>query len=255
MKNFKKLLVENELGSASAQPHATIEKSADLLTIKFSNKELYPADQHQQAEEVKEVLVEGRKPMKFKKKKPAAAKTPSGLPQLGMPTKNRPLKEEVEGPSEEAKEEMASSGMAYKDKFEALLKEFGVEKISELSDEEKIEFFNTLDDIHVSKEESGEGDDVKISDDSASLEFKGELNTDMTPAKQEALEEALRIIYNVLKEEETVEVPVDAEAEVKVEEDKIVVEIPLESPKEVISQPEAEVLAEAFNAIKLILRK
>lgn len=69
--------------------------------------------------------------------------------------------QEVVTEAEESVEEekIKDSEMSYKDKFEMLMKEFGVEKITELSDEKKKEFFNKLDDIHVSDEEEKAGDE------------------------------------------------------------------------------------------------
>lgn len=66
---------------------------------------------------------------------------------------------EVVTEAEHSEEEIKNSEMSYKDKFEMLMKEFGVEKITELSDEQKKEFFNKLDDIHVSDEEEKAGDE------------------------------------------------------------------------------------------------
>jgi hypothetical protein len=54
-------LVEQLLGSAAAKPHATVAKGADIMEPKIENKDVYTSDQHSQAEEVKEVIVEGAK--------------------------------------------------------------------------------------------------------------------------------------------------------------------------------------------------
>jgi hypothetical protein len=151
-------------------------------------------------------------------------------------------------------------GLEYKEKFEVLLKHFGAEKISDLSDEDKKEFFNTLDSVHTSKDEmKSDGAEVQVSDKSAVLTLpKGKDKVEVSEKEEEALKEAFRVVRRVLSgsslnEEESVEVPMDAEAEVKVEEDKIVIEIPVESPKEEISEEEAEELQEALDVINYIL--
>jgi hypothetical protein len=62
MKNKKlQALLENALGSAAAKPHATVARSADIMQPSLDNAKVYTADQHMQAEEVKEVIVEGIK--------------------------------------------------------------------------------------------------------------------------------------------------------------------------------------------------
>jgi hypothetical protein len=257
MKKYKEVLVEQSLGSAAAKPHATVEKGADILKINFGNKDLYPAEEHKQAEEVKEVIVEGVKYF---------------VPKRLLKEEETKSESSEAAPSEEVKAEMAESEMPYKDKFEALLKEFGVSKISELSDEKKTEFFNTLDEIHVSKEESGESSEaaplpeapeqeVLISESvvKAKIKTKGKKpKKSVTKKEMATLQESLRTIYGIfasrtLREEETVEVPVDVEADVKVEGDKLVVEIPVESPKEMISEPEAAELQESLNTILSVL--
>jgi hypothetical protein len=151
-------------------------------------------------------------------------------------------------------------GLEYKEKFEVLLKHFGAEKISDLSDEDKKEFFNTLDAVHTSKDEMKSADaSVQVSDKSAVVTLPKETDSvGVAPEAEEALKEAFRVVRRVLSgsslnEEESVEVPMDAEAEVKVEEDKIVIEIPVESPKEEISEEEAEELQEALDVINFIL--
>jgi hypothetical protein len=151
-------------------------------------------------------------------------------------------------------------GLEYKEKFEILLKHFGAEKISDLLDDEKKEFFETLDAVHTSKDEIESADaNVQISDKSAIVTLPKENDDiEVAPEAEEALKEAFRSVRRILSgsslnEEESVEVPMDAEAEVKVEEDKIVIEIPVESPKEEISEEEAEELQEALDVINFIL--
>jgi hypothetical protein len=74
------------------------------------------------------------------------------------------------------------------------------------------------------------------------------------------LQEALRTIHSLvstgtLNEEETVEVPVDAEARVEVEGDKLVIELPVESPVQEVSEEAAEAISEAVSLASLILNE
>jgi hypothetical protein len=54
----KESLGESELGSAAAEPVHT-EKAPKEHTPEIENSDVYPADEHEQAEEVEEVIVEG----------------------------------------------------------------------------------------------------------------------------------------------------------------------------------------------------
>jgi hypothetical protein len=103
--------------------------------------------------------------------------------------------------------------------------------------------------------------EVKKSENSIRIEIpvKAEHKEELSIDKEDevALQEAFRLVYSIFKaknltEAETVEVPVDTEAEVKKEGDKIVIEIDIESPKEKISEEEAEVLQEAINFLSYI---
>jgi hypothetical protein len=54
----KKVLKETELGSAAAEPVATSDAAAKEETPSVTNKDVFPADEHKQTEEVKEVIVQ-----------------------------------------------------------------------------------------------------------------------------------------------------------------------------------------------------
>jgi hypothetical protein len=89
--------------------------------------------------------------------------------------------------------------------------------------------------------------EVMVSSDTIRIEIPvdgKELSSEVSEEKMEELKESLRRIHTIfssrLNEEESVEVPMDAEADVKVEGDKLVIEIPVESPKEVISSEESK---------------
>jgi len=55
--DLKPVLVESELGNAAAKPVHTEEKPEEH-TPEIENSDVYPADEHEQAEEVEEVIVE-----------------------------------------------------------------------------------------------------------------------------------------------------------------------------------------------------
>jgi hypothetical protein len=76
----------------------------------------------------------------------------------------------------------------------------------------------------------------------------------------EALQEAFRTLYrlldgNVLNEGEEVSIPEDSEAEVKVEDGVLVIEIPLHNPKEEVSEEDAQELQEAVAVISYLLKE
>jgi hypothetical protein len=60
---------------------------------------------------------------------------------------------------------------------------------------------------------------------------------------------------SLIKEEETVEVPVDAEAEVKIEDEKITIEIPLEKEPEAVSSEQLEVVQECVAIIGHVFKE
>jgi hypothetical protein len=181
-------LKEEELGSAAAEPvHDNGE--AKELTPKVSNDEVYTADAHKQAEDVKEVVVEN---------------------------------EEV--PSVEVAPAM-----------EAPVADVAVEETPSISiSTDKVEIT-----IPVSADHS--------------------VNTDsVTPEQEEQLAEAFAAVYKVfakkpLNEEETVEVPENAEAEVEVEDGKLVITINVDQPETEVTADDQEKLDNAVEVIESVL--
>jgi len=106
---------------------------------------------------------------------------------------------------------------------------------------------------------------VEISDNSITITIpvsnKEGVATEFLPEEQEALEESFRTVYRslsprTLSEEESVEVPSDAEANVKFEDGKLVIEISTgETPSEEITQDQADALNEAIAVISYILKE
>jgi hypothetical protein len=228
-KEYKKLLIERK--------GVTVEKEPETLKISIGNDSVFDKDSHKQSEEVGYVLVEG------------------------SPVRRIFLEAEIL-----ANELEALEGMTYPEKFEALLKVFGAEKISDLSDEKKKEFFNTLDEVHVSKEESGEVEvphkqaEISVSESSVVISIPAEgLSEELDSDSEEILQECLRIIHSKLSQtslsEETVSVPSEAEAEITFSGDSIVIELPIESPKSEVSEEEAEEINEAVSMAGLLLEK
>jgi hypothetical protein len=228
-KEYKKLLIERK--------GVTVEKEPETLKISIGNDSVFDKDSHKQSEEVGYVLVEG------------------------SPVRRIFLEAEISANELEALERMT-----YPEKFEALLKVFGAEKISDLSDEKKKEFFNTLDEVHVSKEESGEVEvphkqaEISVSESSVVISIPAEgLSEELDSDSEEILQECLRIIHSKLSHtslsEETVSVPSEAEAEISFSGDSIVIELPIESPKSEVSEEEAEEINEAVSMAGIILEK
>jgi hypothetical protein len=181
-------LKEEELGSAAAEPvHDNGE--AKELTPKVSNDEVYTADTHEQAEDVKEVVVEN--------------------------------------------EEVPSVEVA--PAVEAPVADVAVEETPSISiSTDKVEIT-----IPVSADHS--------------------VNTDsVTPEQEEQLAEAFAAVYKVfakkpLNEEETVEVPENAEAEVEVEDGKLVVTIHVDQPETEVTADDQEKLDNAVEVIESVL--
>jgi hypothetical protein len=108
--------------------------------------------------------------------------------------------------------------------------------------------------------------EVMVTDNSIRIEIpvsSGEQAvTEISPEASDALKEALRVVYEILgstklneNEDGTVEVPADAEADVKVEGDKLVVEIPVDRPIEEINSEDSGALKEALLVISSILKE
>jgi hypothetical protein len=107
--------------------------------------------------------------------------------------------------------------------------------------------------------------EVTVTDTSIKIEIpvsgSEEVASEVSEESAEALKEAFRVVYGILSgkplnEEESVEVPMDAEADVKVEKDKIVIEIPVgQKPIDEISQEQNEKLQEALSVISYILKE
>jgi hypothetical protein len=107
--------------------------------------------------------------------------------------------------------------------------------------------------------------EVTVTDTSIKIEIpvsgSEEVASEVSEESAEALKEAFRVVYGILSgkplnEEESVEVPMDAEADVKVEEDKIVIEIPVgQKPIDEISEEQNEKLQEALSVISYILKE
>jgi hypothetical protein len=106
--------------------------------------------------------------------------------------------------------------------------------------------------------------EIKISSDSIVVEIPladtEVASSSLSDKELTVVGEALRVIYSKLQtknlnESETVEIPVDAEVEVEVENDKIVIEIPTESPKEEVLETDAEAISEALTIISALLKE
>jgi hypothetical protein len=107
--------------------------------------------------------------------------------------------------------------------------------------------------------------EVLLTDNSIRIEIpivSGENVVDEFSSEEaDALQEAFRTVYRILgtgvltENEESVEVPMDAQADLKIEGDKLVVEIPLENPVEEITQDAADALQEAISVISFLLKE
>ena len=90
MKNKKlQRLVEELLKSEVAEPVATEEREPRTLKVKLNNTDVYPKDEHEQKEEVEEVLVEGMRGRPSNKAKRAA---PKGVTVVGKDGKLQVIK-------------------------------------------------------------------------------------------------------------------------------------------------------------------
>ncbi len=108
--------------------------------------------------------------------------------------------------------------------------------------------------------------EILVTDTSIRIEIpvhKGEKPVEELGAEAgEAMVEALRVVYEILggknlneAEDGSVELPADAKAEVKIEGDKMIVEIPVERPVEEVSKDEAEALKEAALVLASVLKE
>jgi hypothetical protein len=242
------LLEEVALGSVAAEPVATSDAPAKEATPDVTNKDLFPAEEHKQTEEVKEVIVEG---VKFR--------IPRHL-----------LKEEVIS-AQEASELFLDISQTAGMVSEFLSANPGAEIPSEIL--EKIgEFKGILHGVHETLGGAQEAPvlpqadaDVQIGQDSAKISLPAgeEVKTELSPTEMTAVQESLRTISYILSgkrlnEEESVEVPtgeqpVEVKEEIVDGEKKVVIELEVSEPKEEVSKEEAEVLQEAINIINFVL--
>jgi hypothetical protein len=246
-----KALVE-ELGSAAAKPHATVAKSADISEPKIANKDVYGSDEHMQAEEVKEVIVESElgaaaaKPVATKEGEGKSVKVSLSNSHV-YPAAEHKQTEEIQAVIVESFLEASKGlleGLNYDTKKYTV--EYLIEQVGLLEGEEET--------VEIPTDAQA---DVEIED--------GKLVIELPIAQEEivdsevgaaVIQEALKGIYAIfasrLNEEGSVEIPADAEAEVKVEDEKLVIEIPTEMPEQV-SDEQIEALQEHINLITLAL--
>jgi hypothetical protein len=216
-KKVQKLL--EELGSAAAKPSGVEHREGKTLKVSFGNSAVYSADVHMQAEEVESVIVES-------------------------------YLDAAKGILE------AFDYDTQKYTFSHLAEAVGfIPSATLLNEEESVEVQPDAE-----AEVSVEGDKLVIEIPLAP-ESVGELDEFGAPVAQQVMQESFRNIYRVLSsklnEEESVEVPADAEAEVKVEEDKLVIEIPLESEvdAEEVSEEQVEAIQEQIRVIRKLLKE
>jgi len=244
----KEVVVESEeLGSAAAEPvHDGSE--AKEHTPEVTNKDILVG---QHAEEVKEVIVEAGDPAYQAKFKALLAKHGVKSPAELKGEKKAAFFKQVDA-MHVSKEEKKKNLKEDEEKVEIEVEDGKVE-VEVPAEEKAVEAAPEAVEVAVTAEPV-----VKVSDEAIHIEIPA------TPAEEapvasekeaEALKEAFRTVYSILKhksllEEETVEVPADAEAEVKVEEDKIIVHIPTaEAPESKVSSEEAAELKEAVKFI------
>jgi len=103
--------------------------------------------------------------------------------------------------------------------------------------------------------ESSSEPEIMVGDDKIVIEIPavGKISAPEGEAMEE-LQEAIKTIFRLiskstLNEEETVEVPEDAEAEIEIEDGKLIVTIPTAATKEEVSQEEGEAIYEAISVI------
>jgi len=87
------------------------------------------------------------------------------------------------------------------------------------------------------------------------------LTKEFSAEEEEALQEALRTVYrsflnsSISESEELSKVPENAEAEIKIENKKLIVEMFLENPSDEITQHQADLLEEAVSVIAYLLKE
>jgi hypothetical protein len=252
-------LTESELGDAAAEPVHT-DAPAKEHTPEVENKDILVG---QHADEVKEVVVESEHKLEVSKPEEQQYKVeeeiaPTDAPEAVVKTEVK-SGEIVVQPHDHADAE----GKQVRDELHEELGDAAAEPVhTDAAAKEQtpeVENKDILVGQHAEEvEEASESEEtvevatdvkpeVMVSSDTIRIEIPvegKELSSEVSEEKMEELKESLRRIHTIfssrLNEEESVEVPMDAEADVKVEGDKLVIEIPVESPKEVISSEESK---------------
>jgi hypothetical protein len=263
-------------GDAAAKPEATKEGEGSSQEPKEDNAGIYPSDEHEEKEEVKEIVVEtGDKlevsnpvEQQYEVEKEIA---PSDAPEPTVKTtvKGGEVKVDKHDHSDEEgkkvraeviEEEVTSKGEVAKTDNEATKEGDG--KSEEPKDDNKDTY---PDDEHKEKEEVEEvvvEDAIEVSDDSIYLTLPIRENEkfveEFSDKEQEIIAEALKEVYGVFigkKINEDFEVPSSSEADLKVYKEKIEIEIPITNPSESITESDAARLKEALEVLDAILKE
>jgi hypothetical protein len=256
--NSRPVKIKEELGEVAAEPVATSDSPAKEHTPEVEQDEVHTS---QSAEEVKAPIIESdlgdaaSQPVATSDSKPDEH-TPSASKEDVHTSQSA---EEVKAPIIESRKlpEALKKNMHDDPKDSNKIPEKLEKKHLKEESEEAVPAEPT---VEVSTEVQP---DLMVSDDSIRIEIPlagQEVISEVTPEEEEALKEAFRQVRGIvsgkrINEEETVEVPADAEATVSVEGEKLVVEIPVENPIQTIPQEQVDGLSEAVSAIAFILRK
>jgi len=252
IEKYNKFLNESEeVGEAAAEP-VHDDSEPEELEPKVDTEDVYPSEDHEQAEEIDEIIIEGKKYLR------------KDLIQLFENFNLNTHKYTIEYLLEELGE-VAVEPVHDDSEPEELEPEVETEDVYPSEDHEQAEEIEEVivesEDVEVSADAEAE---VKVSDDMIRIEIPladGEkISKESDEKEEEIIKEAIRIVHGILSnsklnEDESFEVPADAEAEVKVEDDKLIVEIPAEKPKEEVSEEEKKKLDEAIDVLSVFLKE
>ncbi len=231
------VLKEQKLGDVAAKPVHDEKKAAENKPD-VKEKEVHAGEQ--KAEEVKAPIIESKHEGKKEEHKEEKHEK----------SEKHSIKEE-----EESKSDLSTSAVPTVEETDTVPQ---TEPKKEDKPEEKVEVEEKRaeETVEVSKDAEPE---VMVSDSSIRIEIPVEIAAgaempDLSKESMEKISESMSAIMSIfaaasLNEEETVEVESDVEAEVKVEGDKLVIEIPVDSPKQEISDEEMGSVMESVASI------
>jgi hypothetical protein len=256
VEEVKEVVVENvtSKGEEAAKPVATKKTDGTTITPAMDNNTIFPSDEHKESEEVKEIVIEGEQLDKAKEEVEKAGDADE-LNDAGSDTTDEKGElitqpESVDADKvRDAIHEAQISGEIKGTEIKAKIDNKDIFPADEHSESEEVKEIIIESNVYL------ENSTIKIE---IPFESGETFIQDLSEKEQEVVQEALRSIYAAYTGaalNEDIDIPDDTEAEIKLYETKVTIDIPVRNYKEDLTEEDFEYIQEALSVLDALLKE